>query len=335
MMYRQRDVRVVNGFADSMIRDITNYRISYAESGAVSAEYEYDPFGKVIAHTGRDFDFLFSTKFYDPDIGMYYYGYRYYSPELRRWASRDPIGEEGGLNLYGFCRNEGITAFDPLGLSTFVLIYDSSDPMFQTWVEDLYRRILSHTPTRYGSTVEFNSEKDNIVKVPITGTYVFDNLQHYKEVKYLASFGHGRAGKIWWGYNQGDEVYSVVTGMVGYRVNKPEVTTSVPLSKLLLDFDKCGFTVEFYHCVSAEKFEVDDNGKLQFRDLEIKVPIPANFRSKRHGSVISAFRDMVMPKYPQTKFSVVGSERGVSDGYPLNRGWPRPQGKVGRLEVSP
>ena len=173
------------------------------------------------------------------------------------------------------------------------------------------------------------------MKVPITGTYVFDNLQHYKEVKYLASFGHGRAGKIWWGYNQGDEVYSVVTGMVGYRVNKPEVTTSVPLSKLLLDFDKCGFTVEFYHCVSAEKFEVDDNGKLQFRDLEIKVPIPANFRSKRHGSVISAFRDMVMPKYPQTKFSVVGSERGVSDGYPLNRGWPRPQGKVGRLEVSP
>ena len=53
MMYRQRDVRVVNGFADSMIRDITNYRISYAESGAVSAEYEYDPFGKVIAHTAE------------------------------------------------------------------------------------------------------------------------------------------------------------------------------------------------------------------------------------------------------------------------------------------
>ena len=115
MMYRQRDVRVVNGFADSMIRDITNYRISYAESGAVSAEYEYDPFGKVIAHTGRDFDFLFSTKFYDPDIGMYYYGYRYYSPELRRWASPDPIGEAGGLNLYGFCGNDGVNVYDSVG----------------------------------------------------------------------------------------------------------------------------------------------------------------------------------------------------------------------------
>ena len=86
-----------------------------SESGAVSAEYEYDPFGKVVSHTGRDFDFQFSTKFYDPDIGMYYYGYRHYSPELRRWASPDPIGEEGGLNLYGFCGNLPVSRFDMLG----------------------------------------------------------------------------------------------------------------------------------------------------------------------------------------------------------------------------
>ncbi|MBP5226022.1 MAG: RHS repeat-associated core domain-containing protein, partial [Kiritimatiellae bacterium] len=80
-----------------------------------TAEYEYDPFGKVIAHTGRDFDFQFSTKFYDPDIDMYYYGYRYYSPELRRWASPDPIGEAGGLNLYGFCGNDGVNGVDAYG----------------------------------------------------------------------------------------------------------------------------------------------------------------------------------------------------------------------------
>ena len=91
--------------------------VAYVDStGAVSAEYEYDPFGKVIAHTGRDFDFLFSTKFYDPDIGMYYYGYRHYSPELRRWASPDPIGEAGGPNLYGFCGNSPVDQCDMWGL---------------------------------------------------------------------------------------------------------------------------------------------------------------------------------------------------------------------------
>jgi len=29
-------------------------------------------------------------------------GYRFYNPELGRWINRDPIEEEGGLNLYGF-----------------------------------------------------------------------------------------------------------------------------------------------------------------------------------------------------------------------------------------
>ncbi len=91
--------------------------VAYVDStGAVSAEYEYDPFGNVVSHTGRDFDFQFSTKFYDPEIDMYYYGYRHYSPVLRRWASPDPIGEAGGLNLYGFCGNDGVNSIDVLGM---------------------------------------------------------------------------------------------------------------------------------------------------------------------------------------------------------------------------
>ncbi len=33
------------------------------------------------------------------------------------WPSRDPIGEEGGLNLYAFVSNDGINSIDVLGLS--------------------------------------------------------------------------------------------------------------------------------------------------------------------------------------------------------------------------
>ncbi|MCH8541890.1 MAG: RHS repeat-associated core domain-containing protein [Opitutales bacterium] len=45
-----------------------------------------------------------------------YYGFRYYDPETGRWPNRDPIEEEGGLNLYGFVGNDGVNAWDVLGL---------------------------------------------------------------------------------------------------------------------------------------------------------------------------------------------------------------------------
>jgi len=44
-----------------------------------------------------------------------FYGYRWYEPVTGRWPSRDPIGERGGLNLYGFVGNDGINLMDYLG----------------------------------------------------------------------------------------------------------------------------------------------------------------------------------------------------------------------------
>ena len=43
--------------------------------------------------------------------------YRYYSPELGRWLSRDPIRERGGVNLYGFVLNNPLFWLDNLGMS--------------------------------------------------------------------------------------------------------------------------------------------------------------------------------------------------------------------------
>jgi RHS repeat-associated protein len=46
--------------------------------------------------------------------------YRAYDAELGRWLSRDPIGEEGGINLYGYVGNRPISAVDPLGHQEFI-----------------------------------------------------------------------------------------------------------------------------------------------------------------------------------------------------------------------
>jgi RHS repeat-associated protein len=88
-------------------------------TGAVVAHYEYDPFGKTTVASGskaQDFSHRFSTKPLDLTTGLYYYAYRYYDPVTGRWPSRDPIGEQGGINLYGFVGNDGLGRFDIGGL---------------------------------------------------------------------------------------------------------------------------------------------------------------------------------------------------------------------------
>lgn len=55
------------------------------------------------------------AKYFDGETGLYYYGHRYYSPSTGRWLSKDPIGEQGGLNLYGFVHNAPVGTFDPFG----------------------------------------------------------------------------------------------------------------------------------------------------------------------------------------------------------------------------
>jgi RHS repeat-associated protein len=69
-------------------------------SGATVAHYEYDPFGGISRQTGAladEFPHRFSTKYLDSETGLVYYGYRYYSPELGRWLSRDPLADHASL----------------------------------------------------------------------------------------------------------------------------------------------------------------------------------------------------------------------------------------------
>jgi RHS repeat-associated protein len=91
--------------------------------GTIAAHYEYDPYGNTIKADGaiaQDNPFRFSSKYYEVETGLYYYGYRYYSPMLGRWLSKDPYKENGGLNLYQFVFNRPISAVDSLGKNVYV-----------------------------------------------------------------------------------------------------------------------------------------------------------------------------------------------------------------------
>jgi len=90
-----------------------------ATDGAISAQYEYGPFGEVLRATGpmaKANPFRFSTKYQDDETDLLYYGYRYYSASTGKWLSRDPIEESGGRTLYCYANGDGINHIDPLGL---------------------------------------------------------------------------------------------------------------------------------------------------------------------------------------------------------------------------
>ncbi len=93
-------------------------------NGGIVAAYKYDAFGKTIAQSGPLAGFFrhrFSTKYLDAETGLYYYGYRFYCPSLMRWLNRDPIEEDGGVNLYGFCGNAVTFRLDYSGLAFFAV----------------------------------------------------------------------------------------------------------------------------------------------------------------------------------------------------------------------
>ena len=98
------------------------YRLT---ANGIGAHYDYAPFGAT-TRTHRDssasFDivslnpFRFSSEYYDSELDLIYYNYRHYSPSLGRFLSRDPIQEQGGLNLYIFVKNRIYSYFDRIGL---------------------------------------------------------------------------------------------------------------------------------------------------------------------------------------------------------------------------
>jgi RHS repeat-associated protein len=78
--------------------------------------YSYSPYGEARALGSDDGNSLQYTQRENDQTGLYFYRARYYDPVLKRFISEDPIGLEGGVNLYAYVDENPINFGDPLGL---------------------------------------------------------------------------------------------------------------------------------------------------------------------------------------------------------------------------
>jgi RHS repeat-associated protein len=93
--------------------------------GGNGANYEYGPFGETIRSTGaftKGNQIRFASKWQDDESDFLCYGFRYYNPLDGKWLSRDPLGENGGANLYAYVQNNGVDKGDILGLQEYRVV---------------------------------------------------------------------------------------------------------------------------------------------------------------------------------------------------------------------
>ncbi len=85
-------------------------------TGHIKNRYRYSPWGaledsleavpNVLKYAGRE---------YDPETHLYFNHARYYDPQLARFISEDPIGQNGGTNQFAYAGNNPVGAADPSG----------------------------------------------------------------------------------------------------------------------------------------------------------------------------------------------------------------------------
>ena len=105
----------------------TNWNVTsfINETGTVLERYIYNAYGSVtfldnnfgvISNSTIEPDHLYAGYNYDADVEMYHVRNRVYHPMLGTWLQRDPIGYDGGINLYRYLTSATLVNSDPFGL---------------------------------------------------------------------------------------------------------------------------------------------------------------------------------------------------------------------------
>ena len=102
------------------------------KNGTIQERYIYNAYGSVtfldnnfnvISNSTIEPDHLYAGYNYDADVEMYHVRNRVYHPLLGTWLQRDPIGYDGGINLYEYAKSSPILYLDSSGQVVPIIVY--------------------------------------------------------------------------------------------------------------------------------------------------------------------------------------------------------------------
>jgi RHS repeat-associated protein len=103
-----------SGWRRALVSDQQGSIIAVADMyGSPVATNAYDEYG--IPGANNQGRFQYTGQAWIPELGMYHYKSRVYSPTLGRFLQVDSIGYEGGINLYAYVDNDPVNQEDPTG----------------------------------------------------------------------------------------------------------------------------------------------------------------------------------------------------------------------------
>jgi len=94
----------------------TVYKVWDHNAKAIADDRAYDSFGNLVSQSGTTKTPMgFQGKYYDQESGLNYFYHRYYNAVLGRFIGEDPIGLDGGLNLFNFVGSNPVRFTDKYG----------------------------------------------------------------------------------------------------------------------------------------------------------------------------------------------------------------------------